>query len=187
MSDLPIGKLHDKPYGRDAIHIAVIQVVAAEELKPGDHVCLTKNSGTPPTVKAWYSDEDLEPIGIVDPFISKDAIIYKGTIFFLFLYPKTVTSLRHHWTHPAFRDEGAEIKLSEEKQKALSWLEDFAIEADLTLEALLEGAEDYVKNGNYLCEGDKWDSFDFEEEFWEHYKTYTGKPPKEGSFFSCSC
>ena len=79
---------------RDAIHIAVAPVTAAERLTPGQHVGLVR-------------DGDLElvgpcacAIGIVDPFLA--AAVEPGQRFWLFLYPGTVTSLRHIWSHPAF-------------------------------------------------------------------------------------
>lgn len=82
-----IGKLCNPSQGRDAVHIAVAPVIARERLKPGDHV--DANGG-------WSG----ERVGIVDPFLT--APVERGQRFFLFLYPNTITGLRHVWTHPAF-------------------------------------------------------------------------------------
>jgi hypothetical protein len=79
---------------RDAIHIAVAPVTAAEPLAPGQHVGFIP-SGQTETV--GLADR---LIGIVDPFLTNP--VEPGQRFWLFLYPNTVTSLRHVWTHPAF-------------------------------------------------------------------------------------
>jgi hypothetical protein len=89
--DVPnIGELVEGDARRDAIHVAVAPVEAAEDLLPGQHVGLV--SGLASSASA--------PIGVVDPFLK--APVLKGQRFWLFLYPNTVTSLRHVWTHPAF-------------------------------------------------------------------------------------
>lgn len=86
-----VGKLiEDNAARRDAIHVAVAPVEAAEDLLPGQHVGLVVGKAS----------AGVEPIGVVDPFLT--ATILKGQRFWLFLYPNTVTSLRHVWTHPAF-------------------------------------------------------------------------------------
>lgn len=79
---------------RDAIHIAVAPVTAAGRLAPGQHVGFV-TAGDTETVGACET-----PIGIVDPFLPGDVL--PGQRFWLFMYPNTVTSLRHVWTHPAF-------------------------------------------------------------------------------------
>jgi hypothetical protein len=79
---------------RDAIHVAVAPVTAAEPLAPGQHV------GFVPANQTETVGPTDRPIGIVDPFLT--APVEPGQRFWLFLYPNTVTSLRHVWTHPAF-------------------------------------------------------------------------------------
>ncbi len=78
---------------RDAVHVAVAPVTAVERLVPGQHVGLTRGD-------TEHAGPAAECIGIVDPFLT--AAVEAGERFWLFLYPNTVTSLRHVWTHPAF-------------------------------------------------------------------------------------
>jgi hypothetical protein len=87
-----VGQLIAGEARRDAIHVAVAPVVAAHTLRPGDHVGLRPDG---------RAAEASNPIGIVDPFLR--APVAEGQRFWLFLYPNTITSLRHVWTHPAFR------------------------------------------------------------------------------------
>jgi hypothetical protein len=88
-----LGHLADNTARRDAVHVAVAPVVAGEELSPGERVALGKyGEAYGPTSK---------PIGIVDPFLTEN--VQRGQRFWLFLLPNTVTSLRHVWTHPAFK------------------------------------------------------------------------------------
>lgn len=85
MSELGIGKLVTTEQGRDAIHVAILPMLAVSELRPGQHLAN----------------------GIVDPFLK--APVRPGERYWLFLYPSTVTSLRHVWTHPAFGDESPPV------------------------------------------------------------------------------
>ena len=75
---------------RDAIHIAVAPVVAAETLSPGQKVKMVNGR----------AEASSNPDGVVDPFLPGP--IFTGGTFWLMLFPNTITSLRHEWTHPHF-------------------------------------------------------------------------------------
>jgi hypothetical protein len=68
---------------RDAIHVAVYPAVnvGKEPLQPGE----------------WMKD------GVVDPFLA--APVMPGERYWLFLYPGSISSLRHVWSHKNFGDE----------------------------------------------------------------------------------
>jgi hypothetical protein len=166
---------------RDAVHIAVIPITAAEELKPGAHVGVLLD-GT-------ASTDAVKPIGLVDPFLKTK--IKQGARFFLFLYPGSITSLHHHWTHPSFPEE-SEAQLA--KMEAEDWIRRWANNMDIT------GGFDYVIEvalantfgggyGEYISEGDKFQGADVPAEFWENFETYIGRTvptEKRNGFFSCS-
>lgn len=80
---------------RDAIHLAVEPVEAAEILWPGQHIGLDSNGKATNTRTAKY-------LGIVDPFL-KDRVA-PGQWFWLIVYPRQITSLRHVWSHPDFAE-----------------------------------------------------------------------------------
>lgn len=81
---------------RDAIHMAVAPCVAAETLSPGAHVGFWER-GNMEVVGEMPSEKCF---GIVDPFLRE--AVKPGDRFWVFIYPNTITSLRHVWTHPAF-------------------------------------------------------------------------------------
>jgi len=87
---LPIGRLIAGDEGRDAVHVAIAPTAAPCELLPGQHV---DQHGKP-------EGPGVVPVGIVDPFLR--APVRPGQRFWLLLYPNSVTSLRHEWTHAAF-------------------------------------------------------------------------------------
>lgn len=117
MNQIPLGKLATDDAGRDAIHIAVAPVVAFEPLKPGDHVGIL-NSGEASKATAKH-------IGIVDPYLSSP--VKSGERFYLCLYPNTITSLRHHWVHPSFKEEAPPTKADFDKSESEAWLRKYAV------------------------------------------------------------
>ena len=87
--------IEDGDRRRDAIHIAVIPVTATVNLRPGEHVGLIED-GNHELVAPCECN-----IGIVDPFLTR--VVEPQQRFWLFLYPNTITGMRHVWTHPSFR------------------------------------------------------------------------------------
>src|SRR3954465_15243171 len=96
MNDPILGQEPSPDASRDAIHVAIMPVVAGVGLSPGEHVSI-KSDNT-----AWRRGQS---IGIVDPF--RKETVLAGERFWLCLYQKTVTGMRHHWSHPAFDDQDA--------------------------------------------------------------------------------
>lgn len=95
--NLGLGKIipDDAAVDRDAIHIAVAPVVAGEWLEPSQRVYLEHGMAW-----SYHLKFVVKPVGIVDPFLGVS--VEKGQRFWLYLFPGSITSLRHDWTHPAF-------------------------------------------------------------------------------------
>lgn len=94
--------IEDGDRRRDAVHVAVAAVTAETRLSPGQHIGLVRADDMElvgPTERN---------IGIVDPFLTED--VEPGQRFWMFLYPDTISGLRHIWTHPAFSAAAAAIR-----------------------------------------------------------------------------
>lgn len=187
-----IGKIIEGPAEKDAIHVAVAPVHAAFELYPGQHIGINTDGNAIPA-------ELREGIGIADPFLKTK--ILPGDRFWLFLYPGSITSLRHQWSHPAF-DEATEPAVAPQESSLIShadhvfksnkWIEDEAEHLDITVNQLMSSAQQWLFDEHYTVQHDSehWrDSFR-SKEFWHHYEVVTGTvvpEEKKHSFFCCTC
>lgn len=178
-----LGTIIDEKAGRDAIHLAVEPAVAAQKLFPGQDVGFVEGGVGPCT----------NPLGIVDPFLK--APVQQGEKFWLVVYPRQITSLRHVWTHPAFGD----APFQDKRATSESWLRKFIATADCpsyeTVVAVvmagrvdLHGYGDCYNDGEYLHFNGNDAHGDIPPEFWDHMEVVTGKQITERSaHFSCSC
>jgi hypothetical protein len=86
MQVIELGQLIADEPKRDAVHIAVVPVMLAGRVYPGDHVGLDRYgraSNLAPTL-----------IGVIDPFL-KDMQLCAGLRVWMFLYPGSINQLRH--------------------------------------------------------------------------------------------
>ena len=192
-----LGMIIGEKEQRDAIHLAVDNVVAAHTLRPGEDVGFLPD-GTVGTCE--------RPLGIVDPFL-KNAV-KKGERFWLVVYPRKITSLRHVWEHPDFQtaeDKPIKPTVVEQDSKAASeaWLRNFCATADCPgYDAVIAAAtsgyledEDgygasYNNDGEYLYFSGRDAHGEIPPEFWDHVEVVTGKKigkDKRPEYFSCSC
>lgn len=198
MADPQFGRLvpADFPDERDAIHIATAAVFATENLNPGDHVgFVTKDNDK-------MGRSEIAPLGIVDPFLPKP--VKKGERFWVFLYPGTIQSLRHNWSHPSF-DVRQQLIRAIEETPAKKRMKTFAASLPeyacsygskderhdpISFEMLIDRATAFVNGGEYWSEGDRFEGQDLYDEFWDDFEELTGlKVPEDDrySFFDCSC
>ncbi len=181
MAELNLGKLIDEGQGRDAVHVAIAPVVANEKLYPGQDVGFVTSSQEVVGKNGTH-------IGIIDPFLKLP--VQPGQRCWLWLYPNTITSLRHEWTHPAF--EAVSVPdTSKTNERSKKWLEDFAADVGLSYEQLLQAGKDYIEKGRYhIFPYDTPDRCHEEtEEFWDNFERVTGIEVllKDEKPFSCAC
>lgn len=188
---------------RDAIHLAVEPIEAGTTLKPGQHVCIIDG-------KATYLTRDRQAVGIVDPFLRE--AVKPGQRFWLVVYPRQISSLRHVWEHPDFPASGETEHLAVSaakeigtKEKAYQWIEEYAEslsgtdsedqEYTVTADELIDIAMTHVHTtkswgGDYLVKGGLLEGEGTSPEFWEKlaiYKAMDIPHEKRNNFFSCSC
>lgn len=171
-----VGQLAYPGAERDAIHMAIAPVVAGTSLAPGERVIIKDN-------KAFGSKK--LPIGIVDPFLTK--AVKEGEIFWLFMFPNTITSLRHDWEHPKLPknvDKNYEVKESED------WLIQWAEDESMTYTQLLQGLKEFAETGaEYYINNDlSYSRFGESKDLWKHYGIVVGKVFNlETVPFRCAC
>lgn len=177
-----LGTIIGEGEGRDAIHLAVEPVIAGQRLRPGEDIGIENGV-------AVINDN---PIGIVDPFLKE--VVKKGQRFWLVIYPRQITSLRHVWSHPAFEDQPVTItesnKHTYEYETAVVWVNNYANELGVDYDDLMHNAEAYIRNGYIWTRGDEFEGVYTKDEFWTHYatiKNITLDDEDTGNFFSCAC
>lgn len=181
--------------GRDAIHLAVEPAIAGARLRPGERAKIEDGIAVPAAHDAT---------GIVDPFL--DGLVQSGQRFWFVVLPRTITSLRHVWSHPAFPEAASYHTDADEhyvapQTVAERWLRDYAKRIDEPFDNLIDAAKRFVKRGDYFYgtrvndeDGDgyfgKFEGQETHPEFWRHYQDYTWTvvpDEKQRSFFTCSC
>lgn len=176
-----LGTIIGEGAGRDAIHLAVEPVVAAQKLLPGEAVGFLTGGKVGKISK---------PLGIVDPFL-KGAVL-PGERFWLILFPRQITSLRHVWTHPDFPEAATPKNVSESKE----FLDYAADTIGVSTEDLMSSVKYYLdeRDGgsrtDTICFGDDLDSWELPEGFWGHYEAFTGRTVPEAFrevYFRCAC
>lgn len=184
---------------RDAIHIAVFPVVAAERLARGEHVSLNA------ALEAEWAPVN-EGVGIVDPFLSEP--VKKGDRFWLLVYPRQISSLRHVWEHPKFpasQETGQQdaegliqdaIELQNLREASKRWLEEWIATADCpdfhtTIGAMLQQRDGSSWESDYVHFDGQDAHGEIPAEAWHHLAIYAGITYEAGTdrpkYFTCSC
>ena len=189
-----LGLIHVGEEKRDAIHLAVEPVKAGEDLNPADHISVADGIATLADVGKGH--------GIVDPFLTD--IVKEGERFWLVLYPRTIQSLRHVWTHPGLPDEVAApakvvtkftTKSKEEKkmalEKAIELISGHAKALGMSYDRFLAHATDWVESGQWYVGGAHAEGYSIDPRtFWPAWSLITGRKvpeDKRENFVTCTC
>lgn len=175
-----VGKiLEEEGFVRDAIHMAVLPVIASTKLFPGQDIGFVNH------LEWIVTAEATKKYGIVDPFLSR--AVKPGERFFMWLYPNTITGLTHQWQHPLIEERAAKVKHESE-----TWLRDFAARQSFDFEELISGArfgDVITAHGTDLHGASQLG--EPVQEFWKHLEAFTGETfseeQRENVIWSCSC
>lgn len=191
---LKLGQIIEGEAQRDAIHVAVAPIEAAHKLWPGEEVGLTADGKASKLI--------VQKVGIVDPFLK--VMVAPEERFWLFLFPNTVTGMRHEWQHPAFADafvtpspqESAVSSPAETKEDHERWLRAFADNYGFDYGDMVRLAQSPTRYEDLIARNRTvHGTFDLDdgdhELFWHHIQGLTGKlfdPLHRGQVgWSCSC
>jgi len=199
-----LGMIHTREEKRDAIHLAVLPVECAQGfLLAGQHVRLVDGKAR---LAEPYADD---AIGIVDPFLNRP--VSDGQRFWLVIYPRVITSLRHVWTHPAIADEvGVHAEKPANVSASEEWLRNWCAGSEISYDELIEVSANGVvpmndkemeeHYGRYSWTFDSYgsDRYLFSHgsdahssipaEVWDHVRNVIGKEPfMRADHFTCSC
>lgn len=176
--DLKLGSLLPNTWQpRDAVHVPVIPVEAADTLLPGQHISLLEGKAIPATGNG---------IGVVDPFLT--APVKTGEVFLLMLYPGTITALRHEWSHSAFPSITAVT--GEERAESEAWLREFigSRYKDDNLVPMYKDVIEEIINGLHCTIYGREEHTPPPSEFWFHLERLTGRTfDRDDMTFSCVC
>lgn len=202
-----LGTIINDQEKRDAIHLGVEPIQAGRNLVRGAHV------GIGPDGKAYVESKNIKAVGIVDPFLND--IVLAGQWFWLIVYPRQITSLRHVWEHPDFPDSRetggkellqlnqpeanpeqvlqAKALIGDPIAKATLRMREIAADLDVDVDELMEHADERDRSEwSYWVheeDGGKFEGESIPHDFWEVWAVLRGKEqaPDHGNFLSCSC
>lgn len=166
-----LGTIIDAEQHRDAIHIAVEPVRAAEWLNPGQHVGFVQGG----------FGRCVDTVGIVDPFLEHS--VEEGQYFWLLVYPRQISSLRHVWAHPKFDNPP---QVSDQKARSETWIRNWidSLDTDISYEVIVQTA---LSGDGEMYFGDEIYGA-IPDEFWDHLEIVSGKKfTKRATYFSCAC
>jgi hypothetical protein len=200
-----LGTIREQDEGRDAIHIAVLTIPVTDQrrITPGQEVDALGR----PTYR-----KDQVPVGIVDPFLPGPIEVQEGQWFYVYLFPGTISGLRHVWTHEAFPEEPIQVEVNLDgkvlgdvvsksiyderlRVEAVGRVRDFCDTAGVDYDSFVGVLQTGRRFGNLSAwgeyvtsHGSETDSYDIPDHILRDVERITGKPlAVRPTGFSCSC
>jgi hypothetical protein len=186
----------DKKVGRDAVHLACFPAKTFDSLTgPGAHVGLLEDG----RVSVYAA----KPIGIIDPFLPD--LVKAGQEVLVLVYPRTIESLRHVWSHPDVPEENKSVAVLmpqltvEMTQPVLdrNYLTARLAEIGRTLDPPVSASrlEEAMDEGYVTVYGeDAYGEIPLPPEVWQAYENVHGRMAiadprrgQQGVYFTCSC
>ena len=178
MVETTLGSLAPTDAGRDAIHIAVMPVMAAQILMPGDHIGFFLGS----VIEVIAVNRMVKGLGIVDPFLT--APVQVGERFLMVLYPRTITGLTHVWTHPDIPSPAP--RNITDAAFAQQVLTRFGNRVGWSYDNTVERLTDYAESGFQDFSNDE--GIELDESVWDALEAITGmRCVHRTNYFSCAC
>ena len=176
-----LGSVITPEEGRDAIHLAVEPVEAAQKFAPGEHVKLNDDGRA---IRALTG----KGLGIVDPFLTD--VVEPGQWFWLVVYPRQIDSLRHVWEHPAFPPSGDAEKHNRTRSAAEAelWIRKWMTSEDMYGDDYYEDFMSSVathKGGEVLDFDRGGYDKNIPDEFWPHAEKVLGRKLTPARRFGC--
>ena len=174
---LKIGEVLSGGEQRDAIHIAVAPVEAAEHLGAAQMV----------GVRDGKAVAEQPYVGIVDPFLKRE--VKRGERFYIFMFPYTARGLRHERSHPAFPQD-------DRRSVSERWMRGWAVKHvgyDYYGEEHGKVDEDVaydfaIKAGHDMHIGPYESARDYiNDEWWSHWENITGVRGRRDEYMGCAC
>jgi hypothetical protein len=190
-NEAKLGTTPNGTEGRDALHVAIVPCRASVIMRSGD-----------PVKVGEYGMAELcnpeEAVGVVDPFLpSGPRLVEPGDWFWLCLYPKTITGLRHVWEHPSFKSGDSAAAETKDAAKSVEWIRHYVrSHCPYNSNQMDEGYSEFLNSvvrdrEIFFCGSNchSIDDVDDSDELFRHLSVVTGMKIDRRYFvgFSCTC
>jgi hypothetical protein len=148
---------------KDAIHVAIVSVRAAQLIEPGQRCGLNQYNEAVP---------DSKGPGVANPFAKQRYV--RGEVLWLLMDQKEIPNVQHMWAHPTIAFD-APTRLV----KGNSTIEHYANAFGVTYEQLMEACENVVEGKSTVYRGTKTED-EVEEvqgdcyDLWSEWSSETG-------------